>query len=189
LANPGLLYLNRGFLYEPVAFLDLCFRHVTVLSAAWWLKPEHEAGRKGKKLNMATTQQFTGMRGVYLVAAELSRLGFIVSPTSRSAIGADLLVTDQLCQRAHSLQVKTNAKTFNFWLLNEKARQIASDTHIYVLVNLRKGGKETEFFVVPSRVIAEKMVTSKRQKSTWHSFQLADAEPYRERWDLLGPPA
>jgi hypothetical protein len=37
--------------------------------------------------------------GVYLVAAELSYRGFIVSPTSRSAIGADLLVTDQECKR------------------------------------------------------------------------------------------
>jgi hypothetical protein len=48
---------------------------------------------------MATTGQMTGMRGVYLVAAELTRLGFIVSPTSRSARGADLLVTDQECQK------------------------------------------------------------------------------------------
>ena len=36
-------------------------------------------------------QQLTGMRGVYLVAAELSRLGFIASPTSRSAVGSDIL--------------------------------------------------------------------------------------------------
>ena len=42
---------------------------------------------------------FSGMRGAYAVAAELSRLEFIVSPTSRSAKGADLLVTDANCQR------------------------------------------------------------------------------------------
>ena len=40
----------------------------------------------------------TGMIGVYLTAAELSKRGFIVSPTSRGAEGADLLVTDQECQ-------------------------------------------------------------------------------------------
>lgn len=44
----------------------------------------------------------TGMQGVYLVAAELSRRGFIVSPTSRSTRGADLLVTDKSCERACS---------------------------------------------------------------------------------------
>jgi hypothetical protein len=138
--------------------------------------------------NMAMVKQLTGMRGVYLVAAELSRLGFIVSPTSRSAIGADLLVTDQLCQRAYSVQVKTNAKTFNFWLLSAKAKQVVSDTHLYVFVNLRKGGREIEYFVVPSKVVGEKMATFKRPGSTWRSFQLADAESYRERWNLFGSP-
>lgn len=39
---------------------------------------------------MASIQQLTVMRGVYLVAAELSRLGVIASPSSRSAIGADI---------------------------------------------------------------------------------------------------
>lgn len=63
---------------------------------------------------MASIQQLTGMRGVYLVEAELSRLGFIASPTSRSAIRADILVTDQSCRNIFSVQVKTNAPTFNF---------------------------------------------------------------------------
>src|SRR5439155_25614959 len=71
-------------------------------------------------------KQLTGMRGVYLVAPELSRRGFIASPTSRSAIGADILATDQACRRTYSVQVKTNAKTFGFWLLTEKARTTVS---------------------------------------------------------------
>ncbi len=66
---------------------------------------------------MASKQQ-TGMRGVYLVAAELASRDFVVSPTSRSAIGADLLVTDHTCRRAHSVQVKTNARPATFWLLS-----------------------------------------------------------------------
>jgi len=69
---------------------------------------------------MSTAGQLTGMRGVYLVAAELSRLGLIASPTSRSAIGADILVTDQKCNRSFSVQVKTNAKTHMFWLVGKK---------------------------------------------------------------------
>jgi hypothetical protein len=52
---------------------------------------------------MASKAQMTGMLGVYLVAAELSGRGFIVSPTSRSAFGADLLVTDQQCKKAWSV--------------------------------------------------------------------------------------
>ena len=55
---------------------------------------------------MPSKAQLTDMRGVYLVAVEMSKLGFIASPTSRSAIGADVLVTDQKCKKAFSVQVK-----------------------------------------------------------------------------------
>ena len=65
---------------------------------------------------MRAKAHMTGMLGVYLTAAELSRLGFIVSPTSRSAFGADLLVPDQHCRKTWSVQVKTtiewNASSF-----------------------------------------------------------------------------
>jgi len=130
----------------------------------------------------------TGMRGVYLVAAELSRLGFIASPTSRSAQGADILVTDQSCKQAFSVQVKTNARTFNFWLLNKDARKLVSDTHVYVLVNLRKNnkGEAVEYYIVPSRVIADKMVHEINEKSEWYSFKLKDALPYKDGWELFG---
>jgi len=74
--------------------------------------------------------QITGMQGVYLVAAELTKRGLVVSPTSRSAFGADLLVTDQECKKAWSVQVKTNVGRPRFWLLNKRSRETKSDTHI-----------------------------------------------------------
>src|SRR4051794_29858173 len=109
--------------------------------------------------------QLTGMRGVYLVAAELSRLGFIASPTSRSALAADILVTDQACQRAFSVQVKTNSEAPNFWLVGKHT--VVSDTHIYVLVNLnsKKDSAQPEYFVVPSSVIKDITVHSKHPNS------------------------
>lgn len=83
---------------------------------------------------MAIPTQLTGMTGVYLTAAELSRRGFIVSPTSRSAKGADLLVTDQCCLKTWSVQVKTNAKDRYTWRLSEEARDLDlySDSHLFV---------------------------------------------------------
>lgn len=98
---------------------------------------------------MIAKHQLTGMRGVYLVAAELSRLGFVASPTSRSARGSDILVTGQRYRRTFSVQVKTNATTFGFWLLNSQTREMVSPTHFYVFVNLLKDGDEVEYFVVP----------------------------------------
>jgi hypothetical protein len=103
------------------------------------------------------------MRGVYLVAAELSRLGFIASPTSRSALAADILITGQDCQRAFSVQVKTNSGggAGSFWLVGK--RTVVSDTHVYVLVNLRskEDPSQAEYFVVPSRIVKERTVYSK----------------------------
>lgn len=137
---------------------------------------------------MASKQQLTGMRGVYLVAAELSRLDFIASPTSRSAMGADILATDQKCQNTFSVQVKTNASTFNFWLLTSKAKEQVSKNHIYVLVNLRQNKlRETiEYFVVPSKVISDKMIYSKNKNSEWWAIYLKDVEEYRDKWSMFG---
>jgi hypothetical protein len=142
---------------------------------------------------MAANGQLTGMRGVYLVAAELSRLGFIASPTSRSAIGADILVTDQQCQRAYSVQVKTNSTTYGFWLVGAKARDIQSDSHIYALVNLRRArdGERIEFYIVPSRVVAAQMlstVSKSGKQSEFHQFNMSEAAAYKDRWSVFGAP-
>jgi hypothetical protein len=136
---------------------------------------------------MASTSQMTGMRGVYLVAAELSRLGFIVSPTSRSAIGADLLVTDQKCKRAYSVQVKTNARTFDFWLIGKKAKETVSDTPIYVLVNIRnskKQGEGIEYFVVPSKQLSR----GGSHEGNWPSIRRDKVLGFENGWSAFGNP-
>lgn len=118
---------------------------------------------------MASRGMMAGMQGVFLVAAELSRRGFIVSTTSRNALGADLLVTDQRCQRAWSVQVKTNSGRASFWLTGAKALETKSPSHIYVFVNL--GKDKPQYVVVPSeRVAAETRVDQSKKGSVWHSF-------------------
>ena len=135
---------------------------------------------------MASKHQQTGMRGVYLAAAELSARGYVVSPTSRGAFGADLLVTDASCNRAYSVQVKTNASTFSFWLLSKKAMDLVSPSHIYILVNLRKGGQEPEFYIVPSKILASKIRVQTRPSSTFYSFANNEfAGKYRDKWGLF----
>ena len=137
---------------------------------------------------MASKHQLTGMAGVYLVAAELSKRGFIASPTSRSAQGADLLVTDTECKRSYAVQVKTNATTFKFWLLSKKAQTFQSKTLIYALVNLRKGA--TEYYLVPSSYVARHIrisKPSKTRKSIWYSIHIDDMmeKKYRDNWSIF----
>lgn len=102
---------------------------------------------------MASKHQMTGMLGVFLTAAELTRRDLVVSLTSRSARGADLLVTDQNCRRTWSVQVKTNRRPASFWLINKSFADETSTQHIYVFVNLR-GEERPDFYVVPSKYVA-----------------------------------
>lgn len=138
--------------------------------------------------------QMTGMQGVYSVASELTRRGLVVSPTSRSSFGADLLVTDQKCKRAWSVQVKTNAGRPTFWLLNKRSSETKSDTHIYVLVNLgqknaRQRREGPDFYVVPSRVLARRMHTTPprgRTRSIFYSISRDKVESYKNDWAIFG---
>ncbi len=137
---------------------------------------------------MATKGQMTGMLGVYLVAAELSKQGFIVSPTSRSAAGADLLVTDQACKKAWSVQVKTNSGRVNFWLLGAHASKMKSDSHMYVFVNNARGEKP-EFLVALSGHVADKVDHQVSPKgSEWYSFSISNRPKRDEGWDQFGSP-
>lgn len=137
---------------------------------------------------MASKQQMNGMLGVYLTAAELTSRGFIVSPTSRSAIGADLLVTDQHCQRAWSVQVKTNKTAAKFWLLNENAEKFRSASHIYVFVTLR-GAARPDYLVVPSEVVAANVCRENASTgSVWYSFSKDSISLATEGWEVFGNP-
>ena len=116
------------------------------------------------------------MQGVFLAAAELTYLGFVVSLTARNAFGADLLVTDR-CQHAWSVQVKTNKNTSaNFWLLNSHAQELKSNSHIYVFVALKKNERPS-FLVVPNRVVAANV------RKDAHGFYWFDRDT---KWDHKG---
>jgi hypothetical protein len=132
---------------------------------------------------MPSNKQITGMRGVYLVAAELAKHGFIASPTSRSARGADILVTDAECKRAFSIQVKTKSTEASYRLLSRDYKRFVSDSHIYIFVRIREGGVPTDFF--PSRVVAKKAYAEPFGKDIWYSFTLEHAKPYQNKWEIF----
>lgn len=126
------------------------------------------------------------MTGVYLVAAELSRRGFIASPTSRSAQGADILATDIECKKSFAVQVKSNATTFGFWLLGAKAKTFKAKTLIYAFVNIRKD--RTDFYLVPSSFVANNVHESKpsmTRQSAWHAIRLEKVEKYKDNWKIF----
>ena len=138
---------------------------------------------------MASRQQLSGMRGVYLAAAELVGHGFVVSVTSRSAAGADLLVTTPDVRRAWSVQVKATVKPTirahaRYLLLGKEAHALRAPSHVYIFVSSRREG--TQFHVVPSRVVARNVRVHRRRRSTWYAWVPQDR--YRDAWDVFGRP-
>jgi hypothetical protein len=64
-----------------------------------------------------------------------------------------------------------------------------SETHVYVLVNLKsKDGPTPEYFVVPSGVVKERTVYSKHPKSEFYSLYRKDILDFRDNWDVFGDP-
>jgi hypothetical protein len=129
---------------------------------------------------MASKGQMTGMLGVYLAAAQLVRSGFIVSPTSRSAAGADLLVTDQDCKKAWSVQVKTNSNMQNWWHVGATSKPLTSASHVYVFINVPINPKRPpQFYVVPSRQVAPLRRTRTR------GYVYDRDESHRDKWEKV----
>ena len=165
-------------------------RHSAVSRYHWF------SGRMSAEFNvrelgsiMASKGQLTGMTGTFLVAAQLSNLGFTVSTTSRSAAGADILVTNDECSVAYSVQVKANGKKANAWLLGNKQPPQGGKIYIYVFVNLisdKSGVLSAEYFVVPSAIVYKIAILANESnlESKWRPYVVMrdKIEKYFNKW-------
>ncbi|WP_082374067.1 hypothetical protein [Ardenticatena maritima] len=140
----------------------------------------------------------TGVAGEYFVAAELSRLGYVASITLRNTRGIDILVSNATATRQVAIQVKTNQKSKPEWVLNKKVETFYSDNLFYVFVNLKSPNERPDFYIVPSKVVANFVRTDHQN---WLETPGKDGQPHKdnpvrkfrdpegqflERWDLLG---
>lgn len=142
--------------------------------------------------NKRINAQMTGMQGVFLAAAELTKRGLVASPTSRSSFGADILATDAECAKSWSVQVKTNAGSASFWLLNKHSKKTKSATHIYVLINLnqkdRRALREPEFYIVPSCELAKHMYETPPRGSSgavFYAISRKDVAGFKDKWAVF----
>jgi hypothetical protein len=137
---------------------------------------------------MASRQQTTDLLGTHLLAAELTRRGFLVAPATRNDSGADLFVTNQRLSSAWTIQVKTNDKRKHSWSLREDFRRVQSDTHVYVFVKLN-GEQRPDYYIVSSRQVARDAIErEKHTRTSWRSYPLSRASMYQENWALFGEP-
>jgi len=138
-----------------------------------------------------------GVAGEYFVAAELSRRGYIASITLRNTRGVDILASNEMASRQVGIQVKSNQGDSRDWILNPKAEGYFADNLFYAFVNLRTSQERPDFFIVPSKVVADHVRVGharwletpgkqgqQHKDSNVRKFR-DDGGIYLEAWDLL----
>jgi len=146
---------------------------------------------------MVLENTLVGVAGEYLVAGELSLRGYIASITLRNSRGIDIIASNPDGTKSISIQVKTNSSGNSRWLLNKKCEDFYSKSHVYVFVALKDLGERPDFYIVPSKVVAEyakhrhmnwlsrkKRDGTERKDSSMRAF-LDDNKVYLEKWDEI----
>ena len=146
---------------------------------------------------MALENTLVGVAGEYLVAGELTLRGYIASITLRNSRGIDIIASNADGPKSVSIQVKTNSSGKSRWLLNKKSEEFFSKNHIYIFVALTELGQRPDFFIVPSKIVAEyakerhmnwlsrkKRDGTKRKDMPMRAF-LDENKKYLEKWNLI----
>lgn len=138
-----------------------------------------------------------GITGEYLVAAEMSRRGYIATLTLRNTRGIDILASNSDATRSVGIQVKTAQSMKPDWMMNKKAETDLAENLLYVFVCLAPKGSAM-FYVVPRKVVAKYvreshaawLETPGRQGQTHKDTDMRrykdPTHEYKDRWDLLG---
>jgi hypothetical protein len=152
-----------------------------------------------KRLKLSTG--LSGVAGEYLVAAELSRRGYIASITLRNTRGVDILVSNADATRSVGVQVKTSQSPTPSWLLSEKierpVRGSLAENLFFVFVCLNGLGAPSYHIV--SRKDVARYCRGRHQrwlKTPGRKGQAHRDNPmrrfddlngrYRDKWELLG---
>jgi hypothetical protein len=143
------------------------------------------------------TNSLTGIAGEYFVAAELSRRGFMASITLRNNDSVDIHVSKLTDNRMYAIQVKTNQSGNREWILNKKAELHQKENLFYVFVSLKGNLERPEFFIVPSKDVADSVMSI---HANWLATPGKKGQPhndgtmrkffdlhgkYLEKWELL----
>jgi hypothetical protein len=151
------------------------------------------------KKTIALSRGLSGVAGEYLVAGQLSNLGYLATITLRNSKGIDILCSNETGDKIVSIQVKTNQRSESGWVLDEKAEKHFNEKFFYVFVKLNNDtNKVHEFFIVPSQIVADDLRLGYKQwqdapnrKGGKHAdtrmrkFRDSDGK-YLNNWTVLG---
>mgnify|MGYP006961810443 CR=1 FL=1 len=77
-------------------------------------------------------------------------------------------------------QVKTITGGYDYWLLNAKAGVIASDSHLYLFVDICDDEGTVDFFIVPSKKVSKHhYVVRHPGGNVWYGISREDVEKHQ----------
>jgi len=144
----------------------------------------------------------TGTAGEYLVAAELSLLGWLATVTIKNAPRFDILA--QIPERGFAIAIQTKtASQGNHFQLGKACEQPPKGTNEwYVFVQIQGEKQRARFYVIPTLVVSGGVYAQHRQwlaetgrggkphkDNPMRTILPARVAGYEDRWDLLQAPA
>jgi len=138
-----------------------------------------------------------GIAGEYFVAGELSRRGYVASPTLRNTRGIDILASNQEATKSVGIQVKTCQGAAPRWVMTKTAEADGAENLFYVFVRLPPGAPP-RYHIVPRHVVTafvrednRRWLATPGQNGQAHRENdvrvFSDpGEEYKDRWHLLG---
>lgn len=135
----------------------------------------------------------SGMRGVYLAAAELSmNPNLVVTVTARNGVGADILAYNKESRRFFAVQVKTNthgskSTLRSFWLIGKSLQDTEPrEDFVWILIadHAVEHDDAPEFWVVPDAVMIER--SPRPNMKGLPSISRSKVEEYIDKWEIFG---
>ena len=143
-----------------------------------------------KRFPKTLEKPMSAVGGVYFVAGELSRLGYITSTTTGNTQGPNIVVSNQDFSKIVNIQVKTMKERQRIWPINKPKKY---GKMFYAFVALGKNKERPEYYVVPYDYVFgryEEWQSKNKLKNRWNTFNFTfkkgDAEKYRDKWTRLG---
>ena len=144
------------------------------------------------------TSVLSGSAGEYFVAGELCRRGYLASILLNNARGIDIQCSNREATKTIGIQVKTSKGRQTEWVLNKKIEGYYADNLFYIFVCLNSNQDPPDYFIVPSKTVAEfaktyhqEWLTTPGRKGQMHKDNPMrkfrdEKKIYLNRWELLG---
>lgn len=119
----------------------------------------------------------TGIAGEFFVAAELSKRGWIATPTAKNTPNVDVLAARPTGDLHARIQVKPRTSAYKYAHRVGREIKLVGDHDFLVLVDLGEAGDSPRFWIVPTRVAADLLRNEQ--------IRTGDVEQFEGRWELL----